>query len=53
MKYQVLCHLTAYVCVGKELVDGKYDFYRPEEDMREGQDCYTGKPLYGLESNQF
>ena len=40
---------TAYV----ELVDGKYDFYRPEEDMREGQDCYTGKPLYGLESNQF
>ena len=40
---------TAYV----ELVDGKYDFYRPKEDMREGQDCYTGKPLYGLESNQF
>ena len=40
---------TAYV----ELVDGKYDFYRPEEDMREGHDCYTDEPLYGLESNQF
>ena len=40
---------TAYV----ELVDGKYDFYRPEEDMQEGYDCDTNEPLYGLESNQF
>ena len=40
---------TAYV----ELVDGKYDFYRPEEDMQDGYDGDTDEPLYGLESNQF
>lgn len=40
---------TAYV----QLVDGKYDFYRPEEDMQDGYDCDTDEPLYGLEDNQF
>ena len=40
---------TAYV----EEVDRKYNFYTPEDDMKEGHDCYTDEPLYALEGNQF
>ncbi|KLD98291.1 hypothetical protein [Aliarcobacter butzleri] len=40
---------TAYV----ELVGGEYNFYIPEDDMKEGHDCYTDEPLYTLKDNQF
>ncbi|WP_323668493.1 S24 family peptidase [Aliarcobacter butzleri] len=40
---------TAYV----ELVDRKYNFYRPEDDMQEGRDWYTDESLYSLKYNQF
>lgn len=40
---------TAYV----EFVDGKYNIYTPDDDMKDGYDSYTGERLYDLNNNQF
>lgn len=40
---------TAYI----ELIDGKYKFFTPDEDSKDGYEAYTDEPLYNLERNQF
>lgn len=40
---------TAYV----EEVNNKYKIYTPDDDMKDGYDCYTDEPLYSLCSNQY